>query len=278
MKVQSKPTIKYNLSSVKEQADLLAIEEPLEIRITFLQNSKRVEKALSVTMRTPGNDEELTMGFLFTEGIIKSPKDIISIKHCLQVPSEAQGNVIRAILKDEVELNWDSLQRHFYTSSSCGVCGKSALKNISCEIPKREKNIIRINKSIIDSLSDIVKEAQQVFNYTGGIHAAAIFDEKGLLYCLREDIGRHNAVDKVIGFAALNNFDSTKKQILWVSGRASFELVQKALMAGFKMLVSVGAPSSLAVDLAVDNELIVLGFARNQRFNVYSGGNSLEIL
>lgn len=278
MKVQSKQTVKYSLTGIENQDDLLAIEEPLEIRITFLQGAKRVEKALSVTMRTPGNDEELTMGFLLTEGIIKSSTDVISIKHCLQVPAEAEGNVIRAILKDEVDIEWESLQRHFYSSSSCGVCGKSAIENITCEIPKRKAEKIEIDKSLIDSLSDRVKDTQQVFNYTGGIHAAAIFDLDGNVLCLREDIGRHNAVDKVIGFSGFEDFDQSKKQILWVSGRAGFELVQKALVANFQMMVSVGAPSSLAVDLANDNNLILLGFSRNERFNVYSGTKLLEVI
>ena len=277
MKVQSKQTLRYSEDKVEEKSDLLAIEEPLEIRITFLQKSKRVEKALSVTMRTPGNDEELTLGFLLTEGIIKSLSDVISIKHCLQVPADAAGNVIRAILSDEVEIKWESLQRHFYSSSSCGVCGKSALENIACEIPKRSREKISIEKSLIDCLSEKVKDVQQVFNYTGGIHAAAIFDDKGNVQCLREDIGRHNAVDKVIGFARFQNFDLDKMPILWVSGRAGFELVQKALVAGFRIMVSVGAPSSLAVDLAKENEIILIGFSRNQRFNVYSGTQLLEI-
>ncbi len=278
MKVVSKQTVKYGSGGSEEKPDLLAIEEPLEIRITFLQSSKRVEKALSVTMRTPGNDEELTMGFLLTEGIVKSPKEVISIKHCLQVPAEAQGNVIRAILKDEVDIKWESLQRHFYSSSSCGVCGKSALENIACDIPNRLGEKLKIKKSLIDSLSDRIKNAQQIFNYTGGIHAAAIFDDNGSVLSLREDIGRHNAVDKVIGYAGFENFNSDKKQILWVSGRAGFELVQKALVAGFQMMVSVGAPSSLAVDLAKDNQLILIGFSRNERFNVYSGTELLEVI
>ncbi|MEQ8519285.1 MAG: formate dehydrogenase accessory sulfurtransferase FdhD [Cytophagales bacterium] len=278
MKVESKHTFKYHSGGVDEKPDLLAIEEPLEIRISFLQGTKRVEKSLSVTMRTPGNDEELTLGFLLTENIINNPREVISIKHCLQVAPKEEGNVIRAILKDEVNIEWEKLQRHFYSSSSCGVCGKSALENIACQIPKRSLNKVTIEKSFIDALSDKVKNAQEVFNYTGGLHAAAIFSKNGELLALREDIGRHNAVDKIIGIAAAQNFNSVQKHLLWVSGRAGFELVQKALMADFRLMVAVGAPSSLAVDLAKENKLILIGFSRNDRFNVYSGTEYLEIL
>jgi FdhD protein len=277
MKVRAAHTVKISESKSEKVEDLLAAEEPLEIRITFLQSTKRVEKALSVTMRTPGNDEELAIGFLISEGIINSYEDIISVKHCLQVPAEAQGNVIRVILKDEVEVDWESLQRHFYASSSCGVCGKSALGNISCQIPERSSGTIEVKENLIYELAGRVQEAQNVFQYTGGIHAAAIFNEKGDLKCLREDIGRHNAVDKVVGFAIQQNLDLNENPILWVSGRAGFELVQKALMAGFRMMVAVGAPSSLAAELANENDFILIGFSRNERFNIYSGDQILSI-
>lgn len=278
MKVRPAHTLKISESKSEKVEDLLAAEEPLEIRITFLQSTKRVEKALSVTMRTPGNDEELAVGFLISEGIINSFDDIISVKHCLQVPAEAQGNVIRVILKDEVDVDWESLQRHFYASSSCGVCGKSALENIACQIPARSRKTLAVKESLVYELAGRVQEAQNVFQYTGGIHAAAIFDEGGDLQCLREDIGRHNAVDKVVGFAIQQNLDLNENPMLWVSGRAGFELVQKALMAGFRMMVAVGAPSSLAVELAQENDFILIGFSRNERFNVYSGLELLDLL
>ena len=277
MKVANKHTLKYNSDGVEEKHDLLAIEEPLEIRITFLENTKRVERSLSVTMRTPGNDEELAIGFLISESIIQSFDDVISVKHCLQVPPEAHGNVIRVILKDEVLIEWEKLQRHFYSSSSCGVCGKSAIDNIHCDIPVRTIRTIQIDKELIHNLSDKVNEAQQVFNYTGGIHAASYFKSNGELIATHEDIGRHNAVDKIIGFTAMNQIPTEELDILWVSGRAGFELVQKAIVAGFKMMVSVGAPSSLAVDLANSNGFVLIGFSRNERFNVYSGKENLEL-
>lgn len=261
--------------------DILVTEEPLEIRLGHGPEEDRKEVQLSVTMRTPGNDEELALGFLFTEGIIKGMSEVLRVVPCENVKEEERGNVIRVELHPSMELDPAKWQRNFYTSSSCGVCGKTSIDAVRTQCTTLITPFGPIDPMVITALPDRMREAQTVFKYTGGIHAAALFDREGKLLILREDVGRHNAVDKVIGAlitASRTNSESTAGQLatdncqLLASGRAGFELVQKCLMAGIPLMAAVGAPSSLAVQLAKEGGLTLIGFLRGERFNVYAGG------
>ncbi len=249
--------------------DILVTEEPLEIRIGHGPVDDRKEFRLSVTMRTPGNDEELTLGFLYTEGLVASAAQVLRVAHCEQVKPEERGNVVRAELRPEVELDPAKWQRNFYTTSSCGVCGKSSIDAVHAQCNARISPWGPVDVPVITALPDRMREAQTVFRHTGGIHAAALFDGQGKLLLLREDVGRHNAVDKVIAAALLGGLSLGDCQLL-VSGRAGFELVQKCVVAGIPLMASVGAPSSLAVQLARDSGLTLIGFLRGERFNVYA--------
>ncbi len=262
---------RISTSGVESKPDLLAIEEPLEIRIGFGLLTDRQQKSLSVTMRTPGYDFELATGFLFTEGIIQVFDQIESIKYCEDVGKQDQKeNVVRVELKPEVQLDFEKLQRNFYMSSSCGVCGKSSIESVkvNCSVIRDD---LKVSSGVIHSLPDKLRKEQSVFEYTGGLHAAALFDSAGMNIILREDVGRHNALDKVIGAMLFKKEVPLSTYILLVSGRASFELVQKASVAGIPVLAAVGAPSSLAVDLAKEFGMTLLGFVRDQRFNIYCG-------
>jgi FdhD protein len=264
---------RFDGASIAEADDILVSEEPLEIRLGHGALDDRHEFRLSVTMRTPGNDEELTLGFLFTEGIISDPAQVVRIVPCENVKEEERGNVVRAELHPFVELDPAKWQRNFYTTSSCGVCGKSSIDAVRAECTRPMVASVHIDPQIITALPDRMREAQTVFKHTGGIHAAALFNMQGELLVLREDVGRHNAVDKVIGalLAQPNNeLPSTNNHILLVSGRAGFELVQKCVMAGIPTMAAVGAPSSLAVQLAKESGLRLIGFLRGERFNVYA--------
>ncbi len=248
-----------------ETPDVLAVEEPLEIRLVCEVEGRRVQRAVSVTMRTPGRDRELAVGFLFSEGIVTGFDRIAKIHVC------GVGNVIRVHLKAGTEVDWARLERHFYTSSSCGVCGKTSLDAVRVVLRDRQvANGPVIEPSLIPRLPDVLREAQTVFNRTGGLHASALFARDGGLIDMREDVGRHNALDKLIGAQVLIGRVPLSEQILLLSGRASFELVQKAAMAGIPIVAAVGAPSSLAVSLARELEITLLGFVRSDRFNIYS--------
>jgi len=255
------------------QGDLLAVEEPLEIRLGFALAGKRTHRSISITMRTPGDDFELAAGFLFTEGIIHDRDQIEALQHCGPAVGENKNrNVVRIELQPGVEIDFKRLERHFYTSSSCGVCGKTSIEALqvgACPILPSDRPVF--DPVIIHRLPEALREAQCVFERTGGLHAAALFDESGKLHALREDVGRHNAVDKLIGSQLLEKRVPLHDRLILVSGRASFELVQKALMAGIPVLAAVGAPSSLAVDLARTFKMTLLGFVRNDRFNIYTG-------
>jgi len=248
--------------------DILVTEEPLEIRLGHGPVDERKEFRLSVTMRTPGNDEELALGFLFTEGLVTDPAEVLRVEYCANVKLEERGNVVRAELRPDVEIDPARWQRNFYTTSSCGVCGKSSIEAVRAQCLRSITPWGHVDPAVITSLSDRMREAQTVFRHTGGIHAAALFDREGKLLLLREDIGRHNAVDKVIG-AALNLQLPTFGLQLLVSGRAGFELVQKCVVAGIPLMAAVGAPSSLAVTLAKERGLTLIGFLRGERFNIY---------
>jgi FdhD protein len=258
-------------SDSEVRPDLLAIEEPLEIRIGFGAVGERHQKSLSITMRTPGHDFELTLGFLFTEGIINSFNQVESIKYCEDVGrQEEKDNVVRVELKPEVKIDFQKLQRNFYTTSSCGVCGKSSIQAV-----QQQCNLLpvqwQITPDVIHALPDKLREAQSVFEFTGGLHATGLFHHHtGKLVLLREDVGRHNALDKVIGAQLFEDKVPLSDYVVLVSGRASFELVQKAALAGIPLLAAVGAPSSLAVQLAQDTGITLLGFVRDNRFNIYS--------
>lgn len=267
--------------------DYLAVEEPLEIRLGFRtpsatnNKSKNSEaltyKSISITMRTPGDDFELAAGFLFTEGIIKEARQIAGIKHCGGLVGKSLiRNVVRVDLTADTEVDLKRLERHFYTTSSCGVCGKTsieALQTGACAISAKDD--FKVAADTIHRLPAVQRAAQNVFERTGGLHAAALFDCKGTLLNVREDVGRHNAVDKLIGAEMLAGRVPLKEHILLVSGRASFELIQKALMAGVPVMAAVGAPSSLAVDLAREFRMTLLGFVRDNRFNIYTGAERI---
>ena len=252
--------------SAEEQPDSVAVEEPLEIRLVFHQDGKPVQRAVSVTMRTPGHDDELAAGFFFTEGIVADSGQIASIRKC------GAGNVVRVELRSDAPVDFDRLERHFFTASSCGVCGKTSIAAVHVDPrfrPPPDRPVIAAK--ILCRLPDALRQAQTVFDRTGGLHAAALFDSVGRLLSLREDVGRHNALDKLIGRRVLDGRTPLSDVILLVSGRASFELVQKAAVAGIPVLAAVGAPSSLAVELARHHGMTLAGFVRDGRCNVYAG-------
>jgi FdhD protein len=266
---------------VEEAEDDLAAEEPLEIVLAFGEGHARRRQSISITMRTPtGHDFELAVGFLFTEGVISRYKDVISVRYASTEGNEAaQTNVVQVDVHPSVKLDVEKLQRHFYTSSSCGVCGKTSLDNVhttSCFFLK--KGHPRVKSLILFDLPDKLRQSQSVFEATGAIHAAALFTTEGVLIALREDVGRHNALDKLIGWALQQGRLPLSNSILLVSGRSSFELVQKALMAGIPIIAAVGAPSSLAVQLANENNMTLIGFLKNKRFNIYSSFERIEFV
>jgi FdhD protein len=264
---------KISSGEIKETEDKVAVEEPLQIELEYSTASGRMQKNIAVTMRTPGNDEELAAGFLFTEGIIKNGVAISEIKR-----SHADENIVQVILKENVIPALGNAARNFYTTSSCGVCGKASIDAINTvSVFTAEKDSLLINASVLYNLQNTIKEQQKVFEDTGGIHASALFDCNGNFMMLREDVGRHNALDKIIGAALMKHELPLNNCLLFLSGRASFELVQKAVMAGIKVIAAVGAPSSLAVEMAKENDITLIGFLRDNRFNIYSGKERIEL-
>ena len=258
------------------RADLLAVEEPLAIRLGYGPVSHRQQKQLSVTMRTPGHDFELVLGFLLAEGIIRHYSDIINIKHCADVehPQERE-NTVRVELSPDLSIDWEKLQRYAYTSSSCGVCGKTSIQTINSACLLLPTDRFSVPPELIQAAPAQLRKAQVVFEHTGGLHAAGLFDEKGELLLWREDVGRHNALDKLIGAAFGQERLPLSRTFVLLSGRVSFELVQKALMAGVPVLAAIGAPSSLAVQLAATCGMTLLGFVRHQHFNIYTGSQRI---
>ncbi|MGI8565110.1 MAG: formate dehydrogenase accessory sulfurtransferase FdhD [Pyrinomonadaceae bacterium] len=258
------------------QKDVLAIEEPLEIRLGYEVAGKRTSRSISVTMRTPGDardDFELAAGFLFGEGIIRQTSDLMRVFHC-GAPLAQSGvrNTVRVDLCAGVAVDLKRLERHFYTTSSCGVCGKTSIEALEtiAHHPLRADAPV-LDAEAIHRLPRALRGAQEVFDSTGGLHAAALFDTAGNLILLCEDVGRHNALDKLVGARLLAGQVPLGDNLIFVSGRASFELVQKALVAGVPVLAAVGAPSSLAVELARSAGMTLLGFVRDERFNIYAG-------
>lgn len=245
--------------------DVLAGEEPLEIRLGG--------SAFTVTMRTPGDDFDLVAGFLVSEGVVWEPGQLPSLRYCAGVDDDGRQtfNVVEAQLRPGVELPDTAMERHVYTSSSCGICGTASIDAVrkSSRFDLHE-DIAPVDLGILASLPDRLRENQKLFDRTGGVHAAGLFTAEGELLCLREDVGRHNAVDKVVGWALREGMLPLRGTVLQVSGRASFELVQKAQLAGIPVLAAVSAPSSLAADLADDAGLTLVGFSRGTSLNCYS--------
>ncbi len=264
LKVSSPGSDKKSFASNPAE-DLLAVEQPLEIRIVYGDENNRQQKNISVTMCTPGHDAELATGFLFTEGIISGKADVLN---CIS-PGD---NIVIVELRQGISFDPKKIERHFYTSSSCGVCGKSSIDAVKNVFSKNgTKDSIATTASVFTKLPDTLRKQQEVFEYTGGLHASALFDLDGNLLLTREDVGRHNALDKLIGASLIAGNVPLNKHILLLSGRASFELIQKAAMAGIKIVCAVGAPSSLAVELAKECDMTLVGFLRDGRFNIYCG-------
>jgi FdhD protein len=271
-------------------SDSLAIEEPLEIQLTYGPSKSRQTRSISVTMRTPGDDFDLAAGFLMTEGVIRDANDIEQIAYAGDSFSEStlppqamdvlklgsRQNIVRVDLATEIEVNVGSLQRNFYTTSSCGICGKASLLALRTVCPPRATNNFRMDAQVLYRLPERLRASQGVFDRTGGLHGAGLFDSAGTLLELREDVGRHNAVDKLIGSKLLADRTPLRESLLLLSGRASFELLQKALMGGLPMVAAVGAPSSLAVKVAKEFDITLVGFLREGHFNIYHGKERID--
>ena len=263
---------KYKDSKIQEIKDSVSIEEPLEMSLRFKKDGKWETQNISITMRTPGNDEDLIRGFLFNERIIENLSQIESIEQKgEEVGDYKLKNTVEAKINNIKNLDIEKLKRNFLTNSSCGVCGKTSLDSI--EILKKEKlnlSFPLIKKDIVMKAPSLLKNAQSEFAKTGGIHASALIQENGEVVASREDVGRHNALDKLIGYSIHNKIMNPKKQFIACSGRLNFELVQKGLMANIGFMVGVGAPTSLAIDLAKRYDMTLLGFAKEKSFNIYS--------
>lgn len=294
-KMASKMVIEKIIDRATASAqDSVAIEEPLEIQLGFGPRTARTVKPITVTMRTPGHDSELAAGFLFTEGVVRDPADIEAIfnpvddrqidrrvgEGSLSSAAEeglegelSSGNTVRVELSPEVAVNLSTLERNFYTTSSCGICGKASLLALHSVGPPRYRNEFSVRADVLHQLPVRLRQEQQIFESTGGLHGAGLFDAEGHLLMLREDVGRHNGVDKLLGAQFLEDETPLRDKLLLLSGRASFELLQKAVMAGIPMVAAVGAPSSLAVRVAREFDVTLVGFLRENRFNVYHGAN-----
>ncbi|MGH2748993.1 MAG: formate dehydrogenase accessory sulfurtransferase FdhD [Actinomycetota bacterium] len=253
----------------RARSDHLATEEPLEIRL--VAGAER--RTVAVTMRTPGADFELAAGFLFGEGVVTGPKQIRRMSYCTDpdIDAEQQFNIVNVELDPSTEVDLRPLERHFYTTSACGVCGKASLEALQIRGCPSVPPGPEVAAEVIYGLPDRLREAQGIFESTGGLHAAGLFDPHGELIAVREDVGRHNAVDKLIGWAMLQGMLPLHDRIVMVSGRSSFEIMQKCLAAAVPIVCAVSAPSSLAVALAEEFGMTLIGFLRGERFNVYSG-------
>lgn len=251
----------------RSRSDRLATEEPLEIRLTSPQQT------VAVTMRTPGADFELAAGFLYSEGVVSSREDIQRISYCVdsKVDGSQRYNIVNVTLKKGLTPDLQPLERHFFTTSACGVCGKASIEALKISELPSIKTDIKVTPEVIYSLPEQLRSAQGIFQSTGGLHAAALFDDKGKLLKLREDVGRHNAVDKLVGSAFMSGELPLSDRIMMVSGRSSFEILQKSITAGVPIICAVSAPSSLAVSVAKEFGVTLVGFLRGKRFNVYSG-------
>ena len=258
--------------------DVVATEEPLEIRLAYRRpDGRRTQQSISITMRTPGNDGELAAGFLLTEGIIASAAQVDAIAPCGPPAANGLINVVRVDLAVGTEVDVERLKRNFYTSSSCGVCGKASLEAVAVQGRyDLHGTALQVSAETLGALPERLRALQSVFERTGGLHASGLFDTHGHIDAIREDVGRHNALDKLIGQALLKDELPLGDYGVVVSGRASFELMQKAMMAGIPMLAAVGAPSSLAVEFAEEFGMTLVGFLKADRFNVYSRPDRIQ--
>jgi FdhD protein len=264
--IVSRPILRIEPGDRRDGIDTLVAEEPLEVRVDGTP--------VSVTMRTPGHDFELATGFLITEGVVTAANDIRAIRYC--TPDPQQYNVLDVELAPGARQMGAAAARNFYTSSSCGLCGKASIEAVRTRSQfEVSQDPLRLSSEVLAGLPPRLRAGQQVFEATGGLHAAGLFDAHGRLVCLREDVGRHNAFDKVIGWAALDGRLPVASHVILASGRAGFELVQKALMAGIPALAAVSAPSGLAVDLAAEAGMTLVGFLRGASMNVYAGGHRI---
>jgi FdhD protein len=283
--VRSAEIFRVKRGEIAMLRDAVAVEEPLEIQLGYGATDDRNVKSISITMRTPGNDDELAAGFLMTEGVVRDATHIASIgtppaaktalpkgtdARQVALPAGLRSQVIRVELSPEVEVNMSTLERNFYTTSSCGVCGKASLLALRtlCPLPQGDNFMIR--SDILSTLPQQLQPMQAAFKETGGLHAASLFTSDGELHSVREDVGRHNAVDKLLGEAFLQDAVPLRSHLLLLSGRASFELLQKAVMGGIPMVAAIGAPSSLAIEVAREFSITLVGFLRPESFNIYS--------
>jgi FdhD protein len=271
--------LKYSSNNLKDVEDLVSIEEPLEISLKYKEKDNWVEQTLSITMRTPGNDEDLVRGFLFNEQIVKSLNDIDSIEsYGDKVGQYKIQNKILATLNNSENVNISKIKRDFLTNSSCGVCGKSSLDALEIiKTTKTNASEPKISKEVIIQSPDILRESQSEFSKTGGIHASGLFNSEGKLIALREDVGRHNALDKLIGSALEKQQFDPKDQFITCSGRLNFELVQKVLMTDIGIMIGVGAPTSLAIDLANKFDITLIGFVKRDSFNIYTNNKKVKV-
>jgi FdhD protein len=256
---------KYDHGQFHTKDDVLAVEEPLEISLQYYENGEKKRQTISITMRTPGFDKELALGFLFTEGILTQADQVAKVLTMGE-------NHITVCLREQASVELEKLKRNFYTTSSCGVCGKSsidAIRTIASDHIQHQTGQRTLTADLLTSLKDKINDYQSNFSQTGGIHASALFDFDGKLISIYEDVGRHNALDKLIGHHFIDDPLDFPQHILLLSGRASFELIQKAIMAKIQVVCAIGAPSSLAVELAKEFDITLLGFLKNQSFNLY---------
>lgn len=259
----------------QRRKERLAVEEPMGIRIVAERAGKPERFSVAVTMRTPGDDRELALGFLFSEGVLTDYESVARVREC-EAPLADPGSVVEVYLRPGLDFDAERFRRNVYTSSSCGICGRAAIDQVRMLCDPVKSPGFTITKEILWSLPDLLRQRQAIFDDTGGLHAAGLFDATGGLVALREDVGRHNAVDKVVGHLLAAGDLPAADRVLMVSGRASFELVQKAALAGIPVLAAVGAPSSLAVELGEELGMTVIGFLRGERCNIYCGEERIE--
>ena len=271
--------LKYSSNNFEDVEDLVSIEEPLEISLKYKEKNKWIEQTLSITMRTPGNDDDLVRGFLFNEQIVKSINDIDSIEsYGDKVGQYKIQNKILATLNNSENVNISKIKRDFLTNSSCGVCGKSSLDALEIiKTTKTNASEPKISKDVVIQSPNILREGQSEFSKTGGIHASGLFNSDGKLIALREDVGRHNALDKLIGCALEKKQFDPKNQFITCSGRLNFELVQKVLMTDIGIMIGVGAPTSLAIDLANKFDITLIGFVKRDSFNIYTNNKKVIV-
>ena len=271
--------LKFNSDKFQQVDDLVSIEEPLEISLKFKKQNDWITQNLSITMRTPGNDKDLVRGFLFNEQIVKDIKDIESIaSYGDKVGQYNIQNKILATINNSENVNISKIKRDFLTNSSCGVCGKSSLDAL--EIIKKDKTNSsepQISKEVIIQSPNTLRDNQSEFSKTGGIHASGLFNSNGDLVVLREDVGRHNALDKLVGSVLANQQLDSKSQFITCSGRLNFELVQKVLMTNIGIMIGVGAPTSLAIDLANKFDMTLIGFVKRDSFNIYTNNKKVIV-